>query len=886
MLAFYRDGQQAAALATYQHARRTLVDELATEPGPELRQLEQQILAADPVLSTPALTQRRDLTEHGSLQPAQHLAYVPRQLPVAVRHFTGRVRELMTLTRMSGPAAGGAMICVISGTAGVGKTALTVHWSHMAASRFPDGQLFADLRGYDPAGPVRPADALARLLRGLGVPGQNIPSELDELAGQFRSVLADRRVLVVLDNAASADQVRPLLPGGPGCAVLITSRDSLPGLVAADGAQRLDLDTLPLADAVEVLSALVGRRVRNEPRAAETLAAQCARLPLALRLTAELAASRPDQRLADLAADLANERQRLELLDADGDTRAGLRAVFWSSYQSLDAASARAFRLAGLVPGPDFGVHALAALTGVGLGLAQAMLERLADSGLLHPAGPGRYAMHDLLRAYARELAGGVSPAGELPAAMAALFDHYLHTAAAATGTLFPADASSRPYLLARASPVPPVATHDQARAWLDAERANLVAAAGQMACAGWHSYVTRLGAILVRYLDVGRYYQEAITIHGHASRAAALAGDLAAEAEATRSLGIADFRQSHFQRAACFLLRALALFQELGDVAGQARALHDLSLIDFHTGRRYAQATDQLERALAHFRAIGDQFGQARALGNLGLIDIRQGRYRQARHNLRQALELYQSIGDRPGQARALSNLGVIEARHGRWPQARGYLSDALVACREIGDRAAEADVLRSLGVIDSCLGNHARAVSHLQHALALSTEIGERRCQGWALTGLGLVSLRQRQLPQATGFLQQAIELYQATGDEAGEAEALNGLGEVLLASGEPEDASVQHLAALSRAERRGERDEFARAHYGVACAYRETGKLDQARYHLKQALDVFRDLGAPEADAACTQLAQLDKHLGIGSGDAARGPLAARPWIVQQA
>lgn len=880
MLALYRDGQQAAALAAYQHARRILVDELATEPGPELRQLEQQILVADPVLSAPAMTQRREPTEHRPRYQEQRGAQVPRQLPAAVRHFTGRVRELMTLTRMSSTAApapgGGVMISVISGTAGVGKTALAVQWAHMAAGRFPDGQLFVNLRGYDPAGPVSPADALAGFLRGLGVPGQNIPSELDELAGQFRSVLADRRVLVVLDNAASVDQVRPLLPGGPGCAALITSRACLPGLVAADGAQRLNLDPLPLEDAIEILRALVGDRIINEPQAAQTLADQCARLPLALRLTAELAASHPDQRLADLAADLANEELRFDRLDADGDTRAGLRAVLSSSYQSLDVETARAFRLAGLVPGPDFDAYALAALTGAELGLAQSMLQRLEGSCLLYAVGPGRYAMHDLLRAYARELVSAVSQAG----ATSALFDHYLHTAASASDTLFPSEASRHPCTLAPASPAPPVATHDQARGWLDAERANLVAAAARMACDDWHTYATRLAAILTRYLDAGGYYQEAIAVHGYASQAASLAGDMSAEAQAARSLGVADFRQGHYQRAASFLRRALALFLDLGDTVGEARALHDLSLIDLQTGRRYAQAADQLERAFVLFRAIGDQPGQARALGNLGLIDMHRGRYERARHNLRQAVELCQSIGDRPGQARALSNLGVIEERQGRWLAARGYLDDALAACREVGDRAGEADVLRSLGVIDSCLGNHLKAVGHLQHALALSAEIGERRCQGWALTGLGLVSLRQRQLPQAAGFLQQALELYQATGDESGEAEAFNGLGEVLLASGEPEDASIQHLAALSRAERTGERLEFARANYGLACAYREIGKLDQARCHLRQALDVFRDLDAPQAAEACVQLAALDSCLGIGPADtlAARGSLTA--------
>jgi DNA-binding SARP family transcriptional activator/tetratricopeptide (TPR) repeat protein len=900
MLALYRDGQQAAALAAYQNARRVLVDELAAEPGPELRRLERQILAADPILNAPALSRRRDLTHHEPRHQEQRTRpAVPRELPAAVRHFTGRRREFIALTRMSGIAApsagGGAMISVISGTAGVGKTALAVHWAHMAAGHFPDGQLFANLRGYNPTGPVSAAEALVGFLRGLGVPGQNIPTELDELAGQFRSIVADRRVLVVLDNAASVEQVRPLLPGGTGCVAVITSRDSLPGLVAADGAQRLNVDPLPLGDAIQILRALVGDRVIDDPRAAETLAAQCARLPLALRLTAELAAAQPGRRLADLAADLADEGRRLDLLNAGGDSRSGLRAVFSSSYQSLDEQTALAFRLIGLLPGPDFDAYALAALTGVQLDAAQSMLDQLAGACLVHPTSHGRFAMHDLLHAYARGLAGIAALAGdsrpdsglERRAAMAALFDYYLYTAAVASDALFPSEAGRRPRVTAPASSVPPIAAPDEARAWLDAERANLAAAAAQMADDGWHSHVTRLAAVLARYLDVGGYYQEAIAIHGHASRAASLAGDMSAEADSARNLGIVGFRQGRYQRAACFLQRALSLFQALGDVAREARALHDLSLIDLQTGRRYAQATAQLERALSLFRQVGDQSGQARALGNLGLIDVRQGRYERARHYLREALELCRSIGDRSGQARALSNLGVIEERQGRWASACGYLRDALTACREIGDRAGEADILRSLGMIDSRQGDHVSAFRHLQHALALSTEIGERRCQGWALTGLGQVNLRQGQLPLAIGLLQQALELYRATGNESGEAEACNGLGEVLLASGEPEDASLQHLAALSRAERTGERDELARAHYGVARCYREIGKLDQARCHLRQAVEKFRDLGAPEVDAARGLLAQLDQDLDqdldVGPTGTRAAPLAASPSLA---
>ena len=398
MLALYRCDRQAEALAAYRHARRVLVSELGAEPGTELRELHQRILAADSRL----LVSRPVARLSGST--------LPRQLPAVPGSFTGRGKELAELTAMlhpAGQAPGTVALSVISGTAGVGKTALAVRWAHEVAHRFPDGQLYVNLRGYDSGEPMDPADALARLLRALDRPGPDIPPEMEERAALYRSALAERRVLALLDNARSAEQVRPLLPGGvPGCAVIVTSRSTLAGLVAREGAQRLSLDALSAAESGELLRALLGRFAEADPEGARALAERCCGLPLALRLAAELAVAGPQARLAELTDDLTDPRRRLDLHDAGGDDpRTALRKVFSWSYKHLDAHSARAFGLLGLHPGAEFDLTVVAALTGLSAERSRVVTEVLLSEHLVRSTSAGRYRMHHLLRAYAAEKA-------------------------------------------------------------------------------------------------------------------------------------------------------------------------------------------------------------------------------------------------------------------------------------------------------------------------------------------------------------------------------------------------------------------------------------------------------------------------------------------------
>jgi len=417
MLAYVAAGQDAEALACYAVARTRLVHELGVEPGPALRAVHAAVLRGDLRHTVRAL---QPLPARARAGPATSRA-VPAQLPADVSAFTGRQEELSGLDRLlatTDQATGSAgapttvTIATVSGTAGVGKTALAVRWAHRVRDQFPDGQLYVDLRGYDPGQPVSAADALLGFLDALGVAGQDVPPAVDDRAARYRTEITGRRMLVVLDNAATVDQVRPLLPGAASCFVLVTSRDSLPGLVARHGARRLDLDLLPLADAITLLRTLLGPRVVAEPAAAATLAEQCARLPLALRVAAELAATRPTTPLGRLVADLADDRRRLDLLDAGGDRHTAVRAVFSWSYRHLPAKAAQAFRLLARHPAADLDPHVAAVLIDTSEDRARQLLDLLARAHLIqptgrHPADTGRYGMHDLLRAYATHLARG-----------------------------------------------------------------------------------------------------------------------------------------------------------------------------------------------------------------------------------------------------------------------------------------------------------------------------------------------------------------------------------------------------------------------------------------------------------------------------------------------
>jgi tetratricopeptide (TPR) repeat protein len=745
---------------------------------------------------------------------------VPRQLPAAVWHFAGRAQELDVLSELldqageAGEVGGAVLISAIGGTAGVGKTALAVHWAHQVADRFGDGQLYVNLRGFDPtATPVTAAAAIRGFLDALAVPPERIPASVEAQVGLYRSLLAGKRVLVVLDNARDEQQVRPLLPASPGCLVVVTSRHQLAGLVACEGAHPLTLDLLSKTDAHELLARRLGHeRLAAEPQAVTELVGLCARLPLALCVVAARAATHPGLPLGLLAGELRDAQARLDLLDT-GEAASSVRAVLSWSYRSLPEPVARLFRLLGLHPGPDSTSFAAASLAGTSPGQAQELLRELVRAHLLAEPVPGRYAFHDLLRAYATELVETHDSDEERRAALTRLFDHYLAGAAAAMDTLVPAERHHRPSIPAPVTPVPPLGTPAVARGWLDAERANLVAITVHTAAHGWPSHTIRLATTLFRYLDIGGHYADALRVHTHALRAARDTGDRAAQAHALVSLCGVDWRQS-----------------------------------------RYQQVADHLREALVIFGELGDRGGEARALGNLGLVLYRQGYYQQAADHHQQALALYQELGHRDGEANTLDHLGLVLWRQGRYQQAADHHQQALALYRELGDRDGEAEALDHLGLVDERLGRHQQATDYHQQALALYCELGDREGEAEALDHLGLVDLRLGRHQQGMDHHQQAVAIFRALGDRSGQADAHNGLGETLHAAGRPEQARAQHHDALALASQIGDRYQQARAHHA-------SGDSDQARHHWQHALTIYTELGVPDADQVRAKLASLD-------------------------
>ncbi|MFF3617377.1 tetratricopeptide repeat protein [Streptomyces sp. NPDC002580] len=820
MRALHSAGRTPEALAGYAALRKRLADELGATPGAEARREHQAILCG--TATAPATRRTTPGADATSTSTSTERAVVrPAQLPLEAAGFIGREEELARLDKFlaaAGERSTAVVVSAVSGTAGVGKTALAVRWAHRARHRFPDGQLYVNLRGYDPERPMTASDALVRFLTALGVCGQDIPLEPDDRAARYRTEVAGRRILIVLDNASTVEQVRPLLPGTGSCAVLVTSRDSMAGLVARDGAHRLDLDLLPPDTARTLLRRLVGPRAETDPTAVDALATQCARLPLALRIAAELAASRPSTPLTDLVAELVDHQRRLDLLDADGDPRTAVAAVFSWSLRNLPADAVRTFRLLGLHPGPDFDAHATASLTDRGLTDTRRTLDVLARAHLVQRIDAARYGMHDLLRAYATRLTTADDAPQVREQALDRLFDHYLATAAAAMNRLHPAEAHLRPAVPEPTAPVPELSDPDDARAWLNTERACLTAVSAHAAIHGRPTHAIRLSLTLYRYLISG-HHNDGLMIHGHARDAARLLGDPASEARALLGIGTAYWQLARHEPA-----------------------------------RRHIQA------ALALFRRADDLTGQARALVNLGLVEERLGRFRQAVEFLEEALALYRRVDDRSGEAIALKDLASVEVQLGRYGEAADHLRQALALLRRTGNRYLEAHALNDLGTIEVELGRLGSAARHQEQALVLFLEVGDRYGEAGALHGLGVIHTRLDRYARAAEYHRQALTIYRQNGDRDGEARALNGLGEAAHAAGRPTDALAHHTDALSIAEDIGNPGLQARAHGGLGDAHRASGDTTPAVHRYERALSLYTDLGMPEAEAIRTRLATV--------------------------
>jgi DNA-binding SARP family transcriptional activator/tetratricopeptide (TPR) repeat protein len=845
MLALYRCGRAADALERYQQMRRRLRDEQGTDPSPPLQEVYQRILTTDPALT------------HTLPVPVSRNTPVPRQLPPPPRLFSGRIRELAELDKAVDADAKAVVISAIGGIGGVGKTWLALHWAHHNTDRFPDGQLYVNLRGFDPAGtPTPPAVALRNFLDALGVAPTTMPVDLDAQVGLYRSLIAGKRMLVLLDNARDTDQVLPLLPGTPTCAVVVTSRNQLGGLVATHAVFPLQLDVLEATEARDVLVARLGAdRIAAEPEAVAELLDHCAGLPLAISILAARAALRPAWPLRALAEELHDAATRLDALDA-GELTANLRAVFSWSSRALDDDTASLFELLGLAPGPDISLHATTALAALPTNQARVLLHNLENAHLVQQHQPGRYRMHDLVRLHAADQThhphDGQEPAArgdggaEPYAAVTRLLTWYLRQADAAAKLLYPQ---------VLRLPLPP--TDEQstpagldapaaALIWLDSEQTNLVAAAQHAAAQGPRPQAWLLADTLRGYFWLRRHTAEWLAV-AIAGRAAAVE-EADPHAQAATELSLADAYQSvsQFTQAVAHYTTALDAAAHAGWAGGQAAILGSLGNTYWEMGE-LRQAADRHAQALALYRHISSSRGQANALNYLGNVYRDMGRLRDAADHCAQALALYRQLGSPHGEAIALTNLGEIDHELGQLDQATERLTRALTMHREVGDRYGEACALNALAATHRDIGgHHQQAVDLGQTALTVAGEIGDQATQAEALNILGSLHLNRCSPQQANDHHQRALDLARDIGNRRHEAHALIGLSACHGQLGYLAQALQLGRQAVSIAGEAGYRVLEGQACGALAEIHLKLGQPGPAAARARQALDLYHATG----------------------------------------
>lgn len=788
---------------------------------------------------------RLEVEVAGSLQiPAAAIDALPRD----VASFTGRHAELdqlMGALPTGGYAGGGVHIDAIDGMAGIGKTAFAVHAAHQLAAGFPDGQLFLRLHGHTPGQlPVKPEDALAALLLADGVASQEIPAGTEARAGLWRQRMAGRRKLLLLDDAISSEQVRPLLPDAAGTLVMITSRRRLSALPEA---LPVTLDILEAGDAAQLLVRLTDRpgMLPGDDAVADVVAL-CGYLPLAIRLMAGYLKHHPAWTPADLAAELASVADRLQLMVAEN---VSVAAAFDMSYRNLGVDQQQLFRRLGLHPGTDLDLHACAALQGTDLASARRLLEDLYGYHLIEEPVRGRYRFHDLMRHRARILAAA-DPVSETDAALGRLLDYYLYVARAANRHLARRTPTwELPGIGSGPASAPDLVTWEQAIGWMDAERLNLHAVAEYASQHSLLVHVIAIPAAMHSCLGLQGYWEQALILHQIAIDSARKMDDRRAEAGALIDLSAAQLDAGDHRAAITSATRALELYRDLGELLGVAHALTELNFMQSNTGD-YSAAAASLTEALNLYRDLGDRLGEARALKALGRVQANIDGYPAAITSLSLASRLYHDLRDRLGEANVLNDLGVVQRQTGDYPAAVVGLTEALALYRDLHDRYGEANALHNLGAAQQEAGDYPAATASQTQALKLYRDLHSRLGEAFALDRLGILQRIGRDYPAATSNLMRALQLRRELGNSLGQAETLNNLGELSLAVGELSDARTWHERALTIAIAIASPLEEARALEGIGQCHLRGDTPGEAAAWLHQALAIYQRIGSPNS------------------------------------
>jgi len=842
MLALYRSGRQAEAFTVFQNVKQALAEQLGIDPGADLRALHQAILTGDPSVATPPPT-----VPSGIDAVAVHHRASPRQLPPDLRDFVGREEVIEQIAGLLEPdATTGVPLVVISGPPGAGKTALAIRVAHELAAKFPDGQLYADLRGFSDTPALTPLQVISRFLVALGVSGQHVPSSLDEVTTLYRTTLADRRMLVLLDNAATPSQVRPILPSTPGCAVLVTSRNELRGLTALQGSRRVNLDVLVPAQSYQVLAKIVGAdRIDAEPDAAADIAALCGHLPLALRIAAANLVARSATSVREFAAEL-RQGNLLARLAIDGDDEAAVRGAFELSYTTLPAPTARLFRLLGLVPGPDFDVDAAAALGNVPVGEAAHLLDQLTAANLVGSSAGARFQFHDLVRLYAIDRCHLEEDEASIGVATERLYHFYLVRVDAAARLLYPVWITLLRPEQVRMVTGARFAHSAEALAWMDQEFLNITAAITHAGADGPTHLTWPMAEALRPYLVTqGRYRAEGLSACLVVLDAAVETENFRAAAAMHNTVAAVYNRHAEYQRAMAHYREELRAHRVDGFVVGEARALVAIGNVYQAMGE-----LDEAARYIAEGLRLAKENG-SRAVSCLGwlnvsFVEMLRGNLDDAEHAARQALSLCDDDGGRIAEGECRSILGELLLRRGRCTEAIEEFSKARYLYLSNSVSHYEADVLGLLALAHRELGEFVVARKHAESAVVIANESSAHDEEADALAILGSIYLRLGRCAQALATFDDALSLARRIGHVRAEIVALHGFAEHGRNSGDLGSAVSYAETALARSRSAGFQTLEGQTETLLGWIKLDMGKLVPAAGHGRRAAGIHDRTG----------------------------------------